>query len=121
MKIKIGESTFGVALVESREKELTLTVAEGTDFTAIRNAVEGAEEIDYADDEGGLVYRLIGSYRLRFIGGEGEDYCMRFSKTDTLEARIAALEAENESLRTELLDTQEALAELCEGGEVTGG
>ena len=120
MKIKVGEFEANVMLVEQREKEITVRIPSDADMTAIKTAVEGADVIDYTDDEGGLVYKIIGKYRLDFVGGEGESYSMRFKKTDTLEERIAVLEAENAALREELLDTQEALAELVEGGEVNG-
>ena len=120
MKIKVGEFEANVILVESREKELTVRIPSDADMTAIKAAVEGAEEIDYTDDKGGVVYKIIGKYRLDFVGGEEDGYAMRFKKTDTLEERIATLEAENESLKEELLNTQEALAELVEGGEANG-
>ena len=120
MKIKVGEIENSVLLVEQREKELTIRILSDADMTAIKAAVEGAEEIDYTDDEGGLVYKIIGKYRLDFVGGEGDGFVMRFKKTDTLEERIAALEAENEALKEELLNTQEALAEIVEGGGVIG-
>lgn len=120
MKIKVGEIENSVLLVEQREKELTIRIPSDADMTAIKAAVEGAEEIDYTDDKGGLVYKIIGKYRLDFVGGEGESYSMRFKKTDTLEERIAVLEAENASLKEELLNTQEALAEIVEGGIVNG-
>ena len=120
MKIKVGEIENSVLLVEQREKELTIRIPSYADMTAIKTAVEGADVIDYTDDEGGLVYKIIGKYRLDFVGGEGESYSMRFKKTDTLEERIAVLEAENASLKEELLNTQEALAEIVEGGEING-
>ena len=120
MKIKVGEIENSVLLVEQREKELTIRIPSDADMTAIKAAVEGAEEIDYTDDKGGLVYKIIGKYRLDFVGGEGESYSMRFKRTDTLEERIAVLEAENASLKEELLNTQEALAEIVEGGIVNG-
>ena len=120
MKIKVGEIENSVLLVEQREKELTIRIPSDADMTAIKTAVEGADVIDYTDDEGDLVYKIIGKYRLDFVGGEGESYSMRFKRTDTLEERIAALEAENASLKEELLNTQEALAEIVEGGEVNG-
>lgn len=120
MKIKVGEIENSVLLVEQREKELTIRIPSDADMTAIKTAVEEADVIDYTDDEGGLVYKIIGKYRLDFVGGDGESYSMRFKKTDTLEERIASLEAENESLREELLNTQEALAEIVEGGGVNG-
>lgn len=120
MKIKVGEIENSVLLVEQREKELTIRIPSDADMTAIKTAVEGADVIDYTDDEGGLVYKIIGKYRLDFVGGEGESYSMRFKRTDTREERIAALEAENASLKEELLNTQEALAEIVEGGIVNG-
>ena len=120
MKIKVGEIENSVLLVEQREKELTIRIPSDADITAIKTAVEGTEEINYTDDEGKLVYKIIGSYKLDFVGGEGESYSMRFKRTDTLEARIESLEAENASLKEELLNTQEALAELVEGGEANG-
>lgn len=120
MKIKAGEFEISVLLVEQREKELTIRIPSDADITAIKTAVEGTEEINYTDDEGKLVYKIIGKYRLDFVGGEGESYSMRFKRTDTLEARIESLEAENASLKEELLNTQEALAELVEGGEANG-
>ena len=120
MKIKVGEIENSVLLVEQREKELTIRIPSDADMTAIKTAVEGADVIDYTDDEGCLVYKIIGKYRLDFVGGEGESYSMRFKRTDTLEERIAVLEAENASLKEELLNTQEALAEIVEGGIVNG-
>ena len=120
MKIKVGEFEANVMLVESREKELTVRIQSDADMTAIKTAVEGADVIDYTDDEGGIVYKIIGKYRLDFVGGEEDGYAMRFKKTDTLEERIASLEAENASLKEELLNTQEALAEIVEGGIVNG-
>ena len=120
MKIKVGEFEANVLLVEQRVKELTIRIPSDADMTAIKTAVEGTEEINYTDDEGKLVYKIIGSYKLDFVGGEEDGYAMRFKKTDTLEERIATLEAENASLKEELLNTQEALAEIVEGGIVNG-
>ena len=120
MKIKVGEFEANVMLVEQREKELTVRIPNDADMTAIKTAVEGTDVIDYTDDEGGLVYKIIGKYRLDFVGGEGDGFVMHFKKTGTLEERIAVLEAENASLKEELLNTQEALAEIVEGGIVNG-
>ena len=120
MKIVIGETEIGVKLVESRAKTLAITIPANGDISAVFNAVEGASEIDYKTGDGELVYKLYGTYKLSMVGGTGEGFVMSFAKSDTLETRIAALEAENAALKTELLDTQEALAELVEGGAENG-
>ena len=124
MKLKANNKEYEINLFENRTETVTVTVNEDSDLTSLKNAVEGAPELEYLDGEGKLIFKIYGAWKLKTIGGEGGFYKLTFKKSDEISARLAALEAENASLRNvleeanaALLDTQEALAEIVEMGE----
>ena len=116
MKITADNSVISVSDVSAEGNWLCITANDEADIQKIMRLIERVSALAYSEDNGEDCRCVTGAYSVDSVGMTAEKPVLRFRLSVTVESRISALETENAALRSELLDTQEALAEIVEGG-----
>ena len=116
MKITADNLEISVADASAGKNGLCITANSEADVPEIMRLIERVSALAYSGDGGEDCCCITGAYSVDSIDRTNEKPILRFRLSSTVESRITALEDENAALRSELLDTQEALAEIVEGG-----
>ena len=105
MKVKVNGITFNNVFFEERENEIRLKAGLDTDISAVKDAFESGNEIEYLDDKDVLVYKVFTKCALENITKGKDFYVYRFKKI----TREAELEEQVTNLELALVELYESI------------
>lgn len=105
MKVKTNGITFNNVFFEERENEIRLKARLDTDISAVKDAFESGNEIEYLDNKDTLVFKVFTKCALENITRGKECYIFSFKKI----TREAELEEQVTNLELALCEIYEAM------------